>query len=151
MSEAIEQHFAKTTGGSKKPNQPIIINQNDPETGLRNGIVGVIFTSAEGGRKAWFPAFKGESAFQEFSVAQLPDYSPAWALTIHRSQGSEFDEVLVILPRQESPMATRELIYTAITRAKKTVYIAGDLESARKAASNASKRVTMVGAHLELA
>ena len=84
-------------------------------------------------------------------MAQLPNYSPAWALTIHRSQGSEFDEVLVILPRQESPMTTRELIYTTITRARKTVYIAGDLESVRKAASNPSGRITMVGAHLECA
>jgi len=149
MSEAIEKHFTKTATGLKCPNQPVIINQNDPETGLRNGLVGVITTDSENVRKAWFPGFKGDSAFQEFSVAQLPDYSPAWALTIHRSQGSEFDEVLVILPRQESPMTTRELIYTAITRARKTVYIAGDLESVRKAASNPSTRITMTGAHLE--
>ena len=149
MSESIEKHFEKTAEGLKRPNQPIIINQNDPETGLRNGSVGIICTDSQGGRKAWFPGFKGASALQEFSVAQLPNYSPAWALTIHRSQGSEFDEVLVVLPRQESPMTTRELIYTAITRARKTVFIAGDLESVRKAASNPSSRITMVGAHLE--
>jgi len=151
MSDAIERHFNKLVEGLKRPNQPVIINRNDPETGLRNGSVGIITTDSEGARKAWFPGFKGDSALQEFSVAQLPEYSPAWALTIHRSQGSEFDEVLVILPRQDSPMTTRELIYTAITRARKTVFIAGDLESVRKAASNPSSRITMAGAHLECA
>jgi exodeoxyribonuclease V alpha subunit len=150
LSLAIEDHFAREAVGLRQPNQPIIINQNDPETGLRNGSVGVIITGADGVRKAWFPSLKQEGSFQEFSVARLPDYSPAWALTIHRSQGSEFDEVLVILPRQESPMTTRELIYTAITRARRTVYIAGDLESVRKAAGNPSRRITMAGAHLEL-
>jgi exodeoxyribonuclease V alpha subunit len=149
MSEAMERHFAAT--GSRTPNQPIIINQNDPETGLRNGSVGIIATGPDGIRRGWFPGLGGDRSFQQFSIARLPDYSPAWALTIHRSQGSEFDEVLVILPRQESPMTTRELIYTAITRARKTVYIAGDLESIRKAAANPSNRVTMVGAHLDFA
>lgn len=149
MSAAIENHFAQTDVDGKKSNQPIIINQNDPETNLRNGSVGIITTNADGIRKAWFPDSKGKATLKEFSVAQLPDYSPAWVMTIHRSQGSEFDEVLVILPRQDSPMTTRELIYTAITRAKKTVYVAGDLESVRKAAANPSSRITMTGAHLE--
>lgn len=149
MSEAIERHFATKASSWRPPNQPIIINQNDPETGLRNGSVGIIATGPDGVRRAWFPGLTAGRSFQQFSVAQLPDFSPAWALTIHRSQGSEFEEVLVILPRQESPMTTRELIYTAITRAKKTVYIAGDLESIRKAAANPSNRITMVGAHLD--
>ncbi len=149
LGETIQKHFAKTASDGKTPNQPIIINRNDPETGLRNGTVGVITTSPEGARRAWFPGFKEDSPLLEFSVAQLPDYSPAWALTIHRSQGSEFDEVMVILPAEESPMTTRELIYTAITRAKTTVYIAGDLESVRKAASNPSQRTTMAGVHLD--
>jgi exodeoxyribonuclease V alpha subunit len=149
MSAAMEMHFSQAAPGSNRPNQPIIINQNDPETGLRNGSVGVITTNSDGVRKAWFPGFKEDDTLREFSVAQLPDYSPAWALTIHRSQGSEFDEVLVCLPRRESPMATRELIYTAITRARKAVYVAGDLESIMKAAANPSSRMTMAGAHLE--
>jgi exodeoxyribonuclease V alpha subunit len=148
MSEAIEMHFAAAASESRRRNQPIIINQNDPETGLRNGTVGVIATGPDGMRKAWFPALKAKDEIQEFSVAKLPDYSLAWALTIHRSQGSEFDHVLVVLPRQDSPMATRELIYTAITRAKRTVYIAGDIESVRKAAATPSSRITMAGAHL---
>ncbi len=128
--------------------RPIIINQNDPETGLRNGAVGVIHTDGSGARKAWFPTLSG--GLQEFSVARLPEYSPAWAITIHRSQGSEFDHVLVVLPQKESPMATRELLYTAITRAKHSVIIAGDIEAVRIAAGTCSQRQTLLALHMEM-
>lgn len=148
MNAAIGEHFNRTAPEGTPPNQPIIVNHNDPETGLKNGSVGVIAPGPDGTRKAWFPGSDGGEALKSYALAQLPDYSPAWALTIHRSQGSEFDEVLVILPRKESPMATRELIYTAITRASKTVYLAGDIEAVRQAAETASKRVTLLGVHL---
>ncbi len=143
-SALIELHFSRHP--TLHRNRPIIINQNDPETGLRNGSVGVIHTDAEGVSKAWFPALKGE--LQGFSTAKLPEYSPAWAITIHRSQGSEFDDVLVVLPQKESPMATRELLYTAITRAKRNVIIAGDIETVRTAAAKRSTRKTLLAFHL---
>ena len=127
-------------------NRPIIINQNDPETGLRNGSLGVISTDSNGKRKAFFPW--GDGSIREFPLAKLPEYSSAWAITIHRAQGSEYDDVFVILPYEESPMATRELLYTAITRARKNVYIAGYLESVRAAVTTSSQRVTMLSAAL---
>lgn len=144
MSAVIEEYFA--TQVSKVRNHPIIINRNDPETGLRNGALGVIHVDADGGRKAWFPNVNGH--LRNFSVARLPDFSPAWAITIHRSQGSEYDEVLVILPREESPLATRELLYTAITRARSNVTIAGDISSVRKAIATPSSRTTLLAAAL---
>lgn len=127
-------------------NHPVIINQNDPETGLRNGTVGVIHSAQDGRRRAYFPS--GDGSLKEFPHSKLPDHSPAWAITIHRSQGSEFDHVMVILPREESPMTTRELLYTAITRAKNNVYVAGDLASVKKAAVTSSNRTTLLAAAL---
>ncbi|MEI8309462.1 MAG: exodeoxyribonuclease V subunit alpha [Verrucomicrobiota bacterium] len=144
MSAAIEQHFFQQKGAC---NQPVIINHNDSETGLRNGTVGVIHTDSDGKRKAWFHA--GDGKLKEVAVAKLPDFSPAWAITIHRSQGSEYDDVLVVLPREESPMTTRELLYTAITRAKHNVYVAGELGSVRKAATTSSDRCTMLASFLQ--
>ena len=144
MSAAIEQHFFQQKGAR---NRPVIINHNDSETGLRNGTVGVIHTDPDGKRKAWFHA--GDGKLKEVAVAKLPDFSPAWAITIHRSQGSEYDDVLIVLPREESPMTTRELLYTAITRAKHNVYVAGELGSVRKAATTSSDRCTMLAAFLQ--
>ena len=131
------------------PNEPIIINQNDPETGLRNGAVGMICTYSEGKRWAWFR--KELESPVAYSLGNLPDYSPAWAITIHRSQGSEYDNVLVILPREISIMATRELLYTAITRAKKNVIIVGTMEAVKKAVETPSARVTLLKEALQRA
>jgi exodeoxyribonuclease V alpha subunit len=81
-------------------------------------------------------------------LSQLPDHSPAWALTIHRSQGSEFDHVVVILPNEESPLATRELLYTAITRAKECVHVLGSEATIRAALSEKALRCTLLEASL---
>lgn len=143
ISQAIEAGFASRQGGG---NHPIIINQNDPETGLRNGSIGVIHVDEEGKRKAWFPSLSG--TLQELPVGRLPDFSPAWAITIHRSQGSEYENVLVILPHEHSPLTTRELLYTAITRARHTVFVAGSLSSVRKAVLTPSSRTTLLDFHL---
>lgn len=142
MSAAIQAEMAERPDTR---NHPVIINRNDPETGLRNGSVGVFHREADGRRQAYFPAVNGE--LRPFSAASLPDHSPAWAITIHRSQGSEYDEVLVLLPQETSPLATRELLYTAITRARRTVFIAGSPAAIRKAAASPSARRTLLGAH----
>ena len=145
ISIEIEKYFSLREDAR---NHPVIINRNDPETGLRNGAVGVICRAAGDERKAFFPS--GDGTLGEFSLSQLPDHSPAWAITIHRSQGSEYDDVFVILPRLESPMATRELLYTAITRARKNVYVAGDMETVKKAVVTSSARCTMLAAFLNI-
>jgi exodeoxyribonuclease V alpha subunit len=85
---------------------------------------------------------------QELAIARLPDFSPAWAITIHRSQGSEYENVLVVLPHEESPLATRELLYTAITRARRNVFVAGSLSAIRKAVLTPSTRTTLLAWHL---
>lgn len=143
MSAAIDAHLSTLP---EVRNHPVIINRNDPQTGLRNGSVGIIHTDDTGARRAFFRMVSG--GLQEFSLARLPDHSPAWAITIHRSQGSEYDSVLVILPQETSPLATRELLYTAITRARHSVHIAGTLASIRKAVLTPSSRHTLLAAHL---
>jgi exodeoxyribonuclease V alpha subunit len=69
-------------------------------------------------------------------------------MTIHRSQGSEFDHVVVILPRDDSPLATRELLYTAITRARSHVYLFGSDTTLRAALSQRALRCTLLEAAL---
>lgn len=148
LNSAIQWNLLQRPGLTRAPNQPIIINHNDPETGLTNGSVGVIMDHA-GTRAAFFPAASAHQPPRQFPLGQLPDHSEAWALTIHRSQGSEFDQVVVILPSDESPLATRELIYTGITRAKACVHVWGSEATLRAALGTRALRCTLLEAALE--
>ena len=148
INQAIGWHLIGRPDVRRAPNEPIIINRNDPETGLRNGSVGIIIET-DGKRAAYFPSASPNNGPCAIPLGQLPDHSPAWALTIHRSQGSEFSQVVAVLPRDGSPLATRELIYTAITRASRWLYIAGDPDMVRTALENTENRCTLLEASLE--
>ncbi|EIJ43423.1 exodeoxyribonuclease V, alpha subunit [Beggiatoa alba B18LD] len=106
--------------------RPILITQNDYTTHLYNGDIGIVLWSQESRNElqAYFPATDGGEP-RAFWLNRLPEHETVYAMTIHKSQGSEFDNVLLLLPEQESPILTRELLYTGITRAKKTVSIWG--------------------------
>ncbi len=147
LNDAIQRHLTQRPSIKRPPNQPVIVNHNDPETRLTNGSVGVILDVA-GTRSAYFPPASADAPPRQVPLGQLPDTSAAWALTIHRSQGSEFDQVLVILPPDDSPLATRELIYTAITRARQCVYVWGGETTVRAALGEQAVRCTLLEASL---
>ena len=95
---------------------PIMITRNDHELGLYNGDTGILW-QFEDGLRACFRGSAGE--IRDLAINRLPEFTPAWASTVHKSQGSEFDSVLLILPSDpESGVLSRELLYTAITRAR---------------------------------
>ena len=103
---------------------PILITRNEPQFGLFNGDIGILLpdpTAPESPLWAWFPDEGDNATPRRIAPAQLPDHEPAFAMTVHKSQGSEFDRVLLILPERESPVVTRELIYTGLTRARQRV------------------------------
>jgi exodeoxyribonuclease V alpha subunit len=104
---------------------PVMITANDYEVGLYNGDVGLLWEDATGRLRAHFRAADG--SLRVLSVRQLPPHVCAYALTVHKSQGSEFDEVLLVLPPDPHPLASRELLYTAVTRARSrvTVHVGG--------------------------
>ena len=109
---------------------------------MRNGEVGIVFSGGDG-LKVYF--HKREAV----SVSKLPDHSPAWTITIHRSQGSEYENVVVLLPKKsDSPLATRQLLYTAITRSKKSLFVYGPTEVIQKAISQSGQRTTLLDFHL---
>jgi len=105
--------------------QPIMITENDYNLGLFNGDIGLILADTEhdGQLRAFFPT--GQGTTRKVLPLRLPAHESAFAMTVHKSQGSEFDRVLLVLPDRDAPLLTRELIYTAITRAKKAVEIMG--------------------------
>lgn len=102
---------------------PIMALRNDLALQVFNGDIGLIMTDpTDHHLKACFP---GET-LRWVPLSRLPEWEPAWAMTVHKSQGSEFDRVLLVLPESASPVATRELVYTGITRAKETIALRSD-------------------------
>jgi exodeoxyribonuclease V alpha subunit len=109
------------------PGEPVMITANDYHRNLFNGDQGIIVRADEGlGRHHYRAVFRVGGELRPFAIEALRDrLELAWALTVHKSQGSELDAVALILPHDDLPLVTRELIYTAITRARQSVVIAG--------------------------
>ncbi len=108
--------------------RPVIVTENDRALGLMNGDVGVMRTGPDGRLEGTFPGREGA-----VPAAILPAVESAYALTVHKSQGSEFDHVAIVLPSGPSPILSRELIFTGITRARQSVTIVGPPERVREA------------------
>jgi exodeoxyribonuclease V alpha subunit len=97
--------------------RPIMITRNDYSLKLFNGDIGILLPDGESGELRAF--FSGrDNTLRKFLPLRLPQHETAFAMTVHKSQGSEFDRVLLILPERESPVLSRELLYTGITRAR---------------------------------
>lgn len=105
--------------------RPIIITQNDYNLGVFNGDMGVTIQDEED--SIWVYVESG-SEIKRFRPRRLSHYDPAYFLTVHKSQGSEFDRVNFLLPQKDTPILTKELIYTAITRARESFDLYGNLE-----------------------
>ena len=100
--------------------RPIMITRNDYNLKLFNGDIGLLLPDGDSGEpRAFFPG--PDNALRKFLPLRLPEHETAYAMTVHKSQGSEFDRVLLILPDRESPVLSRELLYTGITRARTSV------------------------------
>jgi exodeoxyribonuclease V alpha subunit len=101
--------------------RPIMITRNDYNLKLFNGDIGLALPDVDGEMRVFFASADGE--LRKFSPARLPEHETVFAMTIHKSQGSEFGAVLLILPVEDAPILTRELIYTGLTRARDRVEI----------------------------
>lgn len=121
--------------------QPIMVIENSYKSGLYNGDVGIIWNE-DGELKGYFPMPEGGT--KRFSLAKLPAFETVFAMTVHKSQGSEFDNVLVVFPDQYVEHLTKELLYTAITRAKKAVSIFGEEKALKKAISTKVNRSSLL-------
>ncbi|WP_067821944.1 AAA family ATPase [Nocardia inohanensis] len=112
------------------PGQPLLVTANDHEARIYNGDTGVIVRAPDGSLRA---ALQRGTEPYLVHPTQFPGVTTVYAMTIHRSQGSQYDNVSVVLPGPESTLLTRELLYTAITRARKHVRVLGTEDSIRAA------------------
>lgn len=110
---------------------PLLITRNDYRLELYNGDVGVVLSDRKGRKQA---VFSSRHLYFSYPVETLPQHEPGFAMTVHKSQGSEFDQVLLVLPDDpEHPLLTREIVYTGLTRARHLAVVyssAAVLESA---------------------
>lgn len=140
LNQIVEQTLAHDgriqPAGAWYDGRPILVTSNDYQLGLFNGDVGVVGRDGDGRLRAYFAGADG--ALRGFAPSRLPAVETVFAMTVHKSQGSEFDRVGLLVPRQISSLLTRELLYTAITRARAHVTLFG---AAKVVADAIGKRI----------
>jgi exodeoxyribonuclease V alpha subunit len=126
LSEENLIHPDHLSGNPWYAGRPIMITRNDYHMGLFNGDIGLTMTGVDSDADrlyVYFPDTKG--VVRQVAPYRLSDHQTVYALTVHKSQGSEFEDVHLLLPDTDMPVLTRELIYTAVTRARRSVTIWG--------------------------
>ena len=105
--------------------RPIIVTANDYQNELWNGDLGVASRGSDGKLAVWFASGNGP---RRIAITRLPPHETAWAMTVHKAQGSEFDEVLLVMPDRPGPLWQASLVYTGVTRARRRAIVCADLE-----------------------
>lgn len=131
----------------------IMITRNDYSMQLFNGDVGIIMPATEEKDRlvAWFPPRRGTTTYRQISCRLLPQHETAFAITIHKAQGSEFDNIAVILPDRPSPVVTKELVYTALTRTRAGIKLWCEPAAFQQAILSRVERASGLQSQLDLA
>ncbi len=152
LNERLEQVLAQKRKIARQAHsrwyegRPVMISRNDSALGLFNGDIGIALDRGQGLR-VWFQMPDG--SVKSVQPSRLPDHETAWAMTVHKSQGSEFDHAALILPQQMSPVVTRELVYTAITRARRRLSLYSDESVLAQAVTTRTERRSGLNAIFE--
>ena len=120
--------------------RPILVTQNDYQLGLFNGDVGVVMVDGQGRARVYFESADGPP--RSVAAGRMPPHETVYAMSVHKSQGSELDRVALLMPRSSSPILTRELIYTGISRARSRVDLFGNEQVLREALSRRVERAS---------
>lgn len=124
--------------------QPILITENHYPQRLFNGDIGICHRDANGTLMAWFPGEDPQHP-RALHLAALPRHESAFAMTVHKAQGSEFDTVWLLLPARPNRVLSRELVYTGITRARRALHVAGNETVIREALARHASRWSGLG------
>ncbi|HZA09936.1 exodeoxyribonuclease V subunit alpha [Mycobacterium sp.] len=146
----VERWLTEATGepiwSSWYVGRPVLVTANDYGLGLYNGDTGVTVRDGDGLRAV----IAGAEESLEFATSRLSDVDTMHAMTIHKSQGSQADEVTVLLPPQDSRLLTRQLLYTAVTRARSRVRVVGSAASVRAGIARRAVRASGLGRRLRV-
>ena len=151
LNEALEARYRRRFKLAERERwyagRAVMVQSNDYALGLFNGDIGICLQTELGLRVL----FESEEGFRTFTTARLPSHETALAMTVHKSQGSEFSEVLLVLPEQPSPLLSRSLFYTGITRAKHKVEIWALAPRISEAVNTKAERAAGLAERLALA
>lgn len=137
LNRQIEELLGFSKQNQHYAHRPVMITQNSYGLRLFNGDIGILLYE----NKRLFAYFENtDGGYRQLPAARLPVHETAFAMTIHKSQGSEFESVLLLLPDKESPILTRELLYTGITRTKQRLILVGNEKIIRSAISTQIQR-----------
>ena len=149
LNARIERLLAEGGGSGRAPQghfqgQLLIVTENSYRHRLFNGDIGVCLRDAAGTLVAWFPGDDADHP-RAFHPAALPAHESAFAMTVHKAQGSEFDTVWLLLPARGNRVLSRELVYTGITRARRALHVAGSEAVIREALARHAGRWSGLG------
>lgn len=140
VNEQIAQLLGKGSDQTLYPYKPVLVTQNHYPLGIYNGDIGLI--SYEQG--IWYLNLPTEKGFRQVALHKVPSYESVFAMTIHKTQGSEFTQVGLLVPDIDSPILNRSLLYTAITRAKEGLSFCADINQLNKMQNNHQFRCTLL-------
>jgi exodeoxyribonuclease V alpha subunit len=143
LTRAIEGFGAE---GDWYVGRPLLVTENDYALRLFNGDTGIVVVASEGGSLS--VAFERGGQVAEIRPTRLSAIETVYAMTIHKSQGSQFDTAAVVLPSPTSQILTRELLYTAVTRARERLIVVGTEDMVRAAVSRPVARASGLGPRL---
>ncbi len=148
VNRIIERHVRQTLEAARPEpldarsawysGRPVMVLRNDPVLQLYNGDIGIALPDAAGRLMVWFAA--AASGPRPIAALRLPPHQTAYAMTVHKAQGSEFDAVALLLPAEPHRVASRELLYTALTRARTSVTLIGGAAPLRQAIATPTER-----------
>ncbi|AEK56906.1 exodeoxyribonuclease V subunit alpha [Acidithiobacillus caldus] len=133
--------------GDWYPGRPVLVRRNDPIAGVYNGDLGLVLPDTQGRLQVYFSRGP-QLAPLRLHPRRLGDATSAYALTVHKAQGSEFQRVLLILPPEDSPVLSRELLYTAVTRARREFIAVTPLETLGRILGRHGRRMSGLATRL---
>ncbi|MBU8977117.1 exodeoxyribonuclease V subunit alpha [Lysobacter sp. MMG2] len=148
LNQRIEDALAGTQRDPYFHGRLLLVTENSYRHGLFNGDIGVVQHDATGVPVAWFAG--GSDGVRGFHPASLPAHTGAFAMTVHKAQGSEFDAVWLLLPRQDARTLSRELLYTGVTRARSELHLCASEPVLRAALVRHASRVSGLAWRLQV-
>ena len=143
---AVERDWPSVPRSPWYAGRPVMVLRNDYVLKLYNGDIGIAVPAATGDLLVHFRS--GDGSFRAIAPRRLPEHETAFATTVHKAQGSEFDELVLVLPPSESRVLTRELLYTGVTRARDRVTLIGDPAALQRAIETPTVRHSGLRARL---